>query len=223
MSRSPRRGGNELSRQSGLSDQTPDRFRLACARRRRWPEWRWKATFVETFLRPLRIRVVNPDAIAQALFPDAPGEAAYEAARVADAVRKELLDRGVSFCMETVFSDPDGAKLAFLREARKRGYVVILIFIGLESRELAIGRVMQRRMEVVTTFLTTRSRRASRAPWPISPRHSSSSITPSFSITAQPRSRIASSWSCAAAASSSAASLSLTGGNRLVRDRALRE
>jgi predicted ABC-type ATPase len=111
------------------------------------PNGAGKTTFVETFLRPLRIRVVNPDAIAQALFPDAAGEAAYEAARVADAVRKELLDRGVSFCMETVFSDPDGAKLAFLREARKRGYVVILIFIGLESSELAIGRVMQRRME----------------------------------------------------------------------------
>lgn len=37
------------------------------------------------------------DAIARALFPDFPEEAAYEAARAADAVRTDLLHRGVSF------------------------------------------------------------------------------------------------------------------------------
>ena len=108
------------------------------------PNGAGKTTFVETFLHPLGLRVVNPDAIAAALFPDAPAEAAYEAARAADFVRADLVERGVSFCMETVFSDPEGAKLAFLEKARSRGYVVILIFIGLESSELAMGRVMQR-------------------------------------------------------------------------------
>lgn len=108
------------------------------------PNGAGKTTFVETFLHPLGLRVVNPDAIARALFPDAPEAAAYEAARAADAVRADLLDRGVSFCMETVFSDPTGAKVAFLEEARKRGYVVILIFIGLESSDLSAARVVQR-------------------------------------------------------------------------------
>lgn len=111
------------------------------------PNGAGKSTFVEKFLAPLGLRVVNPDAIARALFPDAPEEAAYEAARAADAVRSELLDRRVSFCMETVFSDANGAKLAFFAEARKRGYVVILIFIGLESRELSAARVAQRTAE----------------------------------------------------------------------------
>jgi predicted ABC-type ATPase len=111
------------------------------------PNGAGKTTFVETFLHPLGLRVVNPDAIARALFPDSPEEAAYEAARAADAVRADLLGRGVSFCMETVFSDPTGAKLAFLQEARKRGYVVILIFIGLENSELSAARVMQRTEE----------------------------------------------------------------------------
>jgi predicted ABC-type ATPase len=68
----------------------------------------------------------------------------YEATRAADAVRADLIARGVSFCMETEFSDPDGRKLSFLRDAQKRGYALVLIFIGLESSELAIGRVMQR-------------------------------------------------------------------------------
>lgn len=108
------------------------------------PNGAGKTTFVEKFLHPLGLRVVNPDAIARALFPDAPEEAAYEAARAADAVRTDLLRRGVSFCMETVFSDPNGAKLAFFEEARKQGYIVILIFIGLESSDLSAARVMQR-------------------------------------------------------------------------------
>ena len=111
------------------------------------PNGAGKTTFVDKFLNPLGLRVVNPDAIARALFPDAPLEAAYEAARAADAVRTDLLRRGVSFCMETVFSDPTGAKLAFLEEARKQGYIVILIFIGLESSDLSAARVMQRTEE----------------------------------------------------------------------------
>src|SRR5688572_26087938 len=103
------------------------------------PNGAGETTFVEAVLQSLRLRVVNPDAIARALFPDNPAEAAYEAARAADAVRQDLVAREISFCTETVFSDPE-AKLAFLRDARTRGYVVILIFIGLESSELAIGR-----------------------------------------------------------------------------------
>ena len=108
------------------------------------PNGAGKSTFVETFLAGLDLRVVNPDAIARALSPADPGAVAYEAAGVADGVRRDLLARGISFCMETVFSDPEGAKLAFLRDARDRGYVVILIFIALDSPALAIARVIQR-------------------------------------------------------------------------------
>jgi predicted ABC-type ATPase len=108
------------------------------------PNGAGKSTFVDRFLQPLELPVVNPDAIARALFPGASVEAAYEAAQAADAVRADLVARGVSFCMETVFSDPAGAKVAFLEDARQRGYVVVLVFIGLESSELAVGRVMER-------------------------------------------------------------------------------
>lgn len=111
------------------------------------PNGAGKTTFVDTFLNPLGIRVVNPDAIARALFPTSPEEAAYEAARAADVIRADLLDREFSFCVETVFSDREGAKLAFLKKARSRGYVVILVFIGLESSALSAARVMQRTEE----------------------------------------------------------------------------
>ena len=108
------------------------------------PNGAGKTTFVETFLKSTGLRVVNPDQIARALSPDAPDTVAYEAAQLADTVRRDLVARRISFCMETVFSDPEGAKVAFLRDARSQGYVVFVVFIGLDSAELAIARVMQR-------------------------------------------------------------------------------
>ncbi len=108
------------------------------------PNGAGKSTFVQEILQPLEIALVNPDALARVLFPDAPPVAAYEAARAADLVRADLIERGVSFCMETVFSDPEGAKVEFLRDAQQRGYTVMLIFIGLDDSDLSLGRVVRR-------------------------------------------------------------------------------
>lgn len=46
--------------------------------------------------------------------------------------------------METVFSDPQGSKLEFLKECQSNGYTVVLVFIGLDNAELSLGRVIQR-------------------------------------------------------------------------------
>ena len=46
--------------------------------------------------------------------------------------------------METVFSDPQGAKVDFLKECRSNGYSVVMVFIGLESADLSRGRIMER-------------------------------------------------------------------------------
>jgi predicted ABC-type ATPase len=108
------------------------------------PNGAGKSTFVETFLKPTGMLVVNPDEVAKGLSPDAPEAIAYEAARVADTWRRDLVARGVSFCMETVFSDPHGANLDFLKECQFQGYVVTLIFIGLDSADLSRARVMER-------------------------------------------------------------------------------
>jgi predicted ABC-type ATPase len=115
------------------------------------PNGAGKSTFYELYLRELGLRFINADIIARSLAPTGPGEssgeaggAAYRAAQVADAARRALLAMGESFCMETVFSDPVGAKLAFLREAREAGYRVVLHFIGLASPELSQARVVHR-------------------------------------------------------------------------------
>jgi len=108
------------------------------------PNGAGKSTFVETFLKPTGILVVNPDEVAKGLSPDSPEALAYEAARVADAWRRDLAARGVSFWMETVFSDPQGAEVDFLKECRSNGYSVVMVFIGLESADLSRGRIMER-------------------------------------------------------------------------------
>jgi len=117
-----------------------ERFLLVVA----GPNGAGKSTFVETFLKRTGILVVNPDEVAKGLSPDTPEAIASEAARVADTWRRDLVARGVSFCMETVFSDPHGDKLDFLKECQSLGYVVTLIFIGLDSADLSRGRVMER-------------------------------------------------------------------------------
>lgn len=88
---------------------------------------------------------INADMIARALPQSGDATAdTLRAANLAEQERQRLLATGESFCMETVFSDRSGHKLEFLKSARRRGYTVVLIFVGLASAELAILRVAQR-------------------------------------------------------------------------------
>ncbi len=108
------------------------------------PNGAGKSTFFERRLRVTGLRFVNADLLALAIAPEDPAGASYAAARAADAERRALVTEGESFCMETVFSDPAGDKLAFLREAMTAGYRVVLLFIGLDSPELSQARVISR-------------------------------------------------------------------------------
>ena len=108
------------------------------------PNGAGKSTFVETFLKPTGILIVNPDEVAKGLSPDSPEALGYEASRLTERWRRDLAARGASFCMETVFSDPQGAKLDFLKKCQSNGYTVLLIFIGLESADLSRGRIIER-------------------------------------------------------------------------------
>lgn len=70
------------------------------------PNGAGKTTFVERYVKPIGFRTVNPDQIAHALAPEAPNSVAYEAAQLAETVSRNLVSRRISFCRETVFSDP---------------------------------------------------------------------------------------------------------------------
>jgi predicted ABC-type ATPase len=54
------------------------------------------------------------------------------------------VEQRTSFVFETVFSDPVGDKLAFLRRAEAKGYTVVLCFIGLDGPERSEERVAMR-------------------------------------------------------------------------------
>ena len=108
------------------------------------PNGAGKSTFFELYLAHLPLPFVNADLIARTLNPDLPAELAYASAAAAEQVRAALVEQGVSFCMETVFSDEAGTKVDFLRNARAQGHSVILVFIGLENPDLCIGCVSQR-------------------------------------------------------------------------------
>jgi predicted ABC-type ATPase len=98
-----------------------------------------KTTFYRTYLKPSGLRFVNADEIAKELGADS-----YVAAKMADALRRELVARRESFIFETVFSDPVGDKIAFLKEVEQSGYTVVLFFIGTAGADVSEERVAMR-------------------------------------------------------------------------------
>lgn len=111
------------------------------------PNGAGKSTFHRLFLRPLGLPFVNADAIALEL-RETRAVRAEEVDRLAfdraEELRSGLVVQRTSFCTETVFSDPAGAKLELLRRARRNGFWIVLVFIGLDSPELSLARVVQR-------------------------------------------------------------------------------
>ncbi len=119
------------------------------------PNGAGKSTFYEAHLRDTGLRYVNADDIARAL-----DLGAYDAAALADVLRRRLVQEQESFIFETVFSDPHGEKVAFLVDAVARGYTVVLCFIGLDTAATSEARVTMRVMQgghdVPTDELVTR-------------------------------------------------------------------
>lgn len=106
------------------------------------PNGAGKSTYYRTFLSTSGLPFINADELVARLH--VPVE---EAATYADRVREEMLSAGESFITETVFSDPVGAKLDFLRRAIAGGYQVDLHFIGLSGADLSAVRVAVRVMQ----------------------------------------------------------------------------
>ncbi|MFY9823088.1 MAG: AAA family ATPase [Thermoanaerobaculia bacterium] len=112
------------------------------------PNGAGKSTFFRDYLQELNLPFVNADEMALRLRessrPPEPEDVDGIAFEMTERLRLSLLARRQSFCTETVFSDPQGAKLDFLKQARASGYWVCLVFIGLSDSELSTARVMQR-------------------------------------------------------------------------------
>jgi len=119
------------------------------------PNGAGKTTFYNAFLRQGGLRFLNADEIARELELEP-----YEAAKVANALRLELIKQRESFVFETVFSDPVGDKVIFLKDAAAAGYSVALCYVGISAPEISEERVAMRVSQgghdVPTDKLTTR-------------------------------------------------------------------
>ncbi|MBU3989844.1 MAG: zeta toxin family protein [Gammaproteobacteria bacterium] len=90
---------------------------------------------------------INPDEVERAIITDL-GAGSHTkkefeelAAKEGSRRRLQYLDRETSFSFETVFSDPVQDKVRFMVEARRRGYLVVLFAVGLDSIDKSKARV----------------------------------------------------------------------------------
>jgi predicted ABC-type ATPase len=98
-----------------------------------------KTTVHHAHLRACGPRFLKADVVAREI-----GLLPHDAARAAIALREELLVQRESFVLETVFSDPAGDKLGFLKRAVECGYTVVPCFVGISGPEVSEERVSMR-------------------------------------------------------------------------------
>jgi predicted ABC-type ATPase len=103
------------------------------------PNGAGKTTSYHAHLRAAALPFINVDVLAGEMDLEP-----YTAARLADALRRAFVKRRESFVVETVFSDPVGDKLAFLRQAADSGYMVVLCYIGIDGPDVSEERVAMR-------------------------------------------------------------------------------
>jgi len=107
------------------------------------PNGSGKSTLYETRVAPrLAVPFINADIIQRDELNDRDLKIAYEAARMAEKRRRELMDRRKSFATETVFSHP--SKLDLIKGAKASGYRTLILHISVESPDLSVARVAER-------------------------------------------------------------------------------
>lgn len=85
---------------------------------------------------------INADEIAKGISPLNPEKAGIRAGRLMLQRINELVKQGESFAIETTLSTK--SYRAFIKQAKELGYDIILLFLALDSVELAIHRVQTR-------------------------------------------------------------------------------
>jgi len=89
-----------------------------------------------------RDRLLDPDAVARVLNPMNPPAAAIAAGREVLKTIASYLDSGVSFAVETTLSG--NGNIDLISTAKSRGYEVHLVFIGVDTPEVSVSRVLNR-------------------------------------------------------------------------------
>ena len=88
------------------------------------------------------IPVLDPDAISKALQPTAAGTSAVAGARKVLNSARQHVEKGEDFAVETTLSGQ--GYLQMMREARTRGFEIVLVYIGTERVRINVGRIRDR-------------------------------------------------------------------------------
>ncbi|AZT93941.1 MAG: AAA family ATPase [Brevibacterium aurantiacum] len=106
------------------------------------PNGAGKSSYVHDVLAPVtHLPFINADVIAAQRWPDTQLEHAYEAARIAERLRREFIAEKRSFISETVFSHP--SKVQLVTDAADAGFLVTL-HIVMVPVDLTVQRVRER-------------------------------------------------------------------------------
>ncbi len=110
------------------------------------PNGAGKSTLTSRYLAG-RLPIVNPDTIAQELDPANPTRVRIRVRAGREAIRRQeaLLTRGADFAMETTLAGH--RELALLQRTRETGYKITLVYIGVDSTDMLLGRIAQRVIE----------------------------------------------------------------------------
>ena len=108
------------------------------------PNGAGKTTFARKFLPQYAecLEFVNADLIAGGLSPFAPERAAILGGRLMLEQIHSLAERGLDFGFETTLSGKTYVKL--LRDMKKRGYLIHILFLWIINVELALERIQLR-------------------------------------------------------------------------------
>lgn len=105
------------------------------------PNGAGKSTYTRTVATMENLLVIDPDKLAaDGLSPIAAGKAA--AKKAAAKMARLFLENGVSFARESTLTSH--FDFILMSEAKKKGYSIELVYIGLESSDLAWARVASR-------------------------------------------------------------------------------
>jgi len=89
--------------------------------------------------------VLDPDAIARSLIPQAPETAATQAGRVVLKRQHAYVQSGRSFILETTLAG--SAVLRLMDDARRRGFNIHLMYIGVDNVQVLLDRIAGRVLE----------------------------------------------------------------------------
>lgn len=101
-----------------------------------------KSTFTHATSEALQVQVIDPDTEARRVRPDNPEAAAIAGGRLAIKRARAYLDSGESFAVETTLSG--NTYLRMTAEAKRKGWLVFLIYVGVDNVQTCIERVAGR-------------------------------------------------------------------------------